>query len=81
MVDPETVVERASEAAHGYVFSQLSKSDVEDLDLTVSFDDEVLAVDVSIVAPAVDADLDQIADDAARIAGEAVDELFEDEGA
>ncbi len=76
MVEPEAVVETASEAAHGYVLSRLSKSNVEDLDLTVSFEDEVLEVDVSILAPAADADLDQIADDAARVAGDAVDELF-----
>jgi len=78
MVDPETVVERASEAAHGYVFSQLSNSDVEDLDVTVSFEDGVLEVDVSIVAPDLD-DLEQIAEDAARIAGDAVDDLIEDD--
>ena len=78
MVDPETVVERASEAAHGYVFSQLSNSDVEDLDVTVTFEDGVLEVDVSIVAPDLD-DLEQIAEDAARIAGDAVDDLIEDD--
>ncbi|MFW6384165.1 MAG: DUF3194 domain-containing protein [Halodesulfurarchaeum sp.] len=77
MPDPETVVETASQAVHGYIFSRLSKSDVEDLDVTVSFEERVLEVDVSIVAPATDADLDQIVEDASRIAGEAVEDLLE----
>ncbi|AOW80666.1 hypothetical protein HTSR_1490 [Halodesulfurarchaeum formicicum] len=77
MVDSDTVVETASEAAHGYVFSRLKKSDVEDIDVTVSFEDQVLEVDVSILAPEVEADLERIADDAARAAGNAVDDLFE----
>ena len=77
MVDADTVVDTASEAAHGYVFSQLAKSDVDDIDVTVSFEDEVLEVEVSIVAPEIEADLEQIADDAARAAGAAVDDLFE----
>jgi hypothetical protein len=77
MVDADTVVDTASEAAHGYVFSQLAKSDVDDIDVTVSFEEEVLEVEVSIVAPEIEADLEQIADDAARAAGAAVDDLFE----
>jgi hypothetical protein len=79
MVDSATVVETASEAAHGYVFSRLAKSTVEDIDVTVTFEDDVLDVEVSIFAPEADADLEQIAQDATRVAGEAVDDLFEAE--
>lgn len=75
MVDPERAVEQASEAAHGYVFSRLAKSTVTDIDVTVSFEDDVLEVDVSIFAPEADADLEQIAEDAAAVAGDAVDDL------
>ena len=75
MVDPERAVEAASEAAHGYVFSRLAKSAVDDIDVTVSYEDDVLEVEVSILAPEVDADLDQIASDAAAIAGDAVEDL------
>jgi hypothetical protein len=79
MVDPEAVVETASEAAHGYVFSRLRKSSVEDIDVAVSFEDRVLEVEVSILAPEADADLDDIAEEAVRVAGDAVDELFDQE--
>jgi hypothetical protein len=75
MVDPERAVERASEAAHGYVFSRLAKTDVDDIDVTVTFEDDVLEVDVSILAPEAEADIEQIASDAAAIAGEAVEDL------
>lgn len=77
MVDPETVVETASEAAHRYVFSQLEKSAVEDLEVTASFEDEVLEVEVSVVAPDAETDLERLATDATRLAGEAVDALLE----
>ncbi|MBS3761264.1 DUF3194 domain-containing protein [Halodesulfurarchaeum sp.] len=79
MVDSATVVETASNAAHGYVFSRLANSTVEDIDVTVTFEDEVLDVEVSIFAPEADADLEHIAQDAARVAGEAVDDLFDAE--
>jgi len=78
MPSDEEVVRTAAEAAEGYVFSRLSKSDVEDLDITVSFEDGVLDVEVYVTAPDADEDLAEIADDAALVAGEAVDDLFED---
>ncbi|MDZ7849334.1 MAG: DUF3194 domain-containing protein [Halodesulfurarchaeum sp.] len=77
MADADAVVETASEAAHGYVFSRLNKSTVDDIDLAVSFEDDVLEVEISIVAPDADADLEQIAEDAVRVAGDAADELFD----
>ena len=79
MVDSATVVETASEAAHGYVFSRLANTTVDDIDVTVSFEEEVLEVDVSIFAPDAEADLEEIAQDAANVAGDAVDELLEAE--
>ncbi|MFB6267375.1 MAG: DUF3194 domain-containing protein [Halodesulfurarchaeum sp.] len=75
-VDDETVVETAAEAAHGVIFSRLGKSTVEDLEVTVTFEEGVLEVEVSVFAPESDADLEQIADDAALAAQGAVDELF-----
>ena len=78
MPSDETVVETAAEAAHGYVFSKLKQSDVDDLDVTVSFEDGVLTVDVYLLAPDVDEDVEGIADDAALAARAAVDDLFEE---
>lgn len=72
----ETVVETAAEAAQGVVFSRLGRSDVEDLDISVTFEDGVLTVDVYLLAPDAHEDVDQIADDAALAARAAVDELF-----
>ncbi|WP_276258290.1 DUF3194 domain-containing protein [Haloglomus litoreum] len=74
----EAVVNTASEAAEGLVLSRFKQSDVRDLDVTVTFEDGVLEVDVYLNAPDADADLDpeQVADDAALAAQDAVDELF-----
>jgi fructose 1,6-bisphosphatase len=79
MPTDEQVVEMAAEAAEGLVFSRLQNSVVDDLDITVSFEDGVLDVDVYLNAPDADADLDTIADDAALAAQGAVDDLFADE--
>ncbi|MFW5938292.1 MAG: DUF3194 domain-containing protein [Halanaeroarchaeum sp.] len=78
MPSDEAVVETAAEAAQGFVFSKLRQSDVDDLDVTVTFEDGTLTVDVYVLAPDVDAYIDQIADDAARAAQSAVDDLFEE---
>ena len=74
----ETVVDTASEAAEGLVLSRFKQSDVRDLDVTVTFEDGVLEVDVYLNAPDADSELDpeQVADDAALAAQAAVDELF-----
>jgi fructose 1,6-bisphosphatase len=79
MPTDEQVVETAAEAAEGLVFSRLQNSVVDDLDITVSFEDGVLDVDVYLNAPDADADLDTVADDAALAAQGAVDDLFADE--
>ncbi|MHC3437229.1 DUF3194 domain-containing protein [Natrialbaceae archaeon A-gly3] len=75
--DAETVVETAAEAAEGVVFSRYKQSAVRDLDVSIAFEEGVLEVDVYLDAPEEEADPEQVADDAALAAREAVDELFE----
>jgi fructose 1,6-bisphosphatase len=79
MPTDEEVVETAAEAAEGLVLDRLRASDVDDLDITVTFEDGVLDVDVYVRAPDADADVEQVADDAALTAQAAVDDLFADE--
>jgi hypothetical protein len=81
MGDPsdEEVVQAAAEAAEGLVFSRYRQSDVTDLDVTVTFEDGVLEVDVYLNAPTDEHDPEQVADDAALAAQAAVDDLFADE--
>ena len=69
----EQIVETASDAAEGLVFSRYAQSDVRDLDVTVSFEEGVLDVDVYLDA---EENAAQVADEAARAARSAVDELF-----
>ncbi|WP_232700876.1 DUF3194 domain-containing protein [Halobacterium wangiae] len=75
----EEVVETAAEAAEGLVFDRLKTTDVDDLDITVTFEDGVLEVDVYLDASDAEADLEQVADDAALAAQGAVDDLFANE--
>lgn len=74
----ETVVQTAAEAAEGVIFARYKQSDVRDFDVTVTFEDGVLNVDVYLNAPDDDADPERVADEAARTAQQAVDELFEE---
>lgn len=74
--DPAEVVETASQAAEAAVFSHVARSAVTDLDVTVSFEDGVLEVDVYLEVPDEDVDEEELADEAALVAGEAVDELL-----
>ncbi|MDG5775356.1 DUF3194 domain-containing protein [Haloarculaceae archaeon H-GB2-1] len=77
MPSDDEIVQTAAQAAEGVVFSRYRKSDVRDLDVTVSFEDDVLEVDIYLdVVDEVDADPDQVADDAALAARGAVDDLF-----
>ncbi|MFC4407176.1 DUF3194 domain-containing protein [Haloarchaeobius iranensis] len=80
MSDPtdEEVVQVAAEAAEGLVRSRYKQSNIRDLDVTVTFEDGVLDVDVYLNAPEGDADAEAVADEAARAAQSAADELFED---
>jgi hypothetical protein len=77
--DDETVVQTAAEAAEGVVFAHYRQSDVRDLDVTVTFEEGVLDVDVYLNAPDDEADPEAVADEAARTARDAVDELFADD--
>jgi hypothetical protein len=77
----EAVVTAASDAAEGLVLSRFKQSNVRDLDVTVTFEDGVLEVDVYVNAPEGDGDTEQVADDAALAAQDAVDELFAEHGA
>jgi len=73
----DEVVRTAAKAAEGVVFARLRPPvAVTDLDVTVTFEDGVLDVDVYLNAPD-DPDPDAVAREAAETAGEAVDELFE----
>ncbi|MFB6143037.1 MAG: DUF3194 domain-containing protein [Halorientalis sp.] len=72
----ETVVQTAAETAEGVVFSRYRQSEVDDLDVTVTFEDGVLDVDVYLNAPTDQRDPERVADDAALAAGHAVDDLF-----
>ncbi|WP_396610516.1 DUF3194 domain-containing protein [Haloferax sp. S1W] len=72
----EEVVETAAEAAEGLIFARFKQSRVKDFDVTVTFEDGVLDVDVYINAPDDAENAAVVADEAAQAAQEAVDELF-----
>ncbi|AUX09552.1 hypothetical protein AArcSl_1927 [Halalkaliarchaeum desulfuricum] len=73
------VVETAAEAAEGVVFANYRQSEVVDLDVTVTFEEGVLEVDVYLNAPDdAEPDPEEVVDEAAKAAQDAVDELFAD---
>jgi hypothetical protein len=72
----EEVVRTAAEAAEGVVFSRYSQSEVDDLDVTVTFEDGMLEVDVYLNAPSDTRDPAPVPPDAALAAQSAVDDLF-----
>jgi len=76
MATDDEVVETAADAAEDVIFARLSVSDIEDYDVTVTFEERVLDVDVYVRAPDASADEERIADDAALAARGAVDELL-----
>ena len=71
------VVRTAAEAAEGVVFSHYRQSTVEDLDVTVTFEDGVLDVDVYLNAPDDEVDPEAVVEEAVAAAGDAVDDLFD----
>lgn len=74
----EEVVRTAADAAEGVVFDRYKQSRVRDLDVTVSFEEGVLEVDVYLNPPAdSEVDPDRVADEAALAAQNAVDDLLE----
>lgn len=78
MPSDERVVQTAAEAAENVVFSRVDASNIEDYDVTVTFEDGVLEVDVYVNAPDGSVDEQRVADDAALAARGAVDDLFEE---
>lgn len=75
--DEETVVTTAAEAAEGFILSRFANSAITDLDITVTFEDGVLDLDVYLnTADDADADPDTVANEAIDAAEDAVDELF-----
>lgn len=73
----EAVVETAAEAAEGVIFARYKQSAVRDLDVTVTFEDGVLDVDVYLNAPDEADDAQTAADEAVEAAEAAVDDLFD----
>jgi len=74
----EEVVETASAAAEGVVLDRYKQSELTDLDVTVTFEDGVLDVDVYLNPPEdAEPDAETVADEAALAAQDAVDELFD----
>lgn len=75
----EEVVQVAADAAEDVIFSRYKQSAVTDVDVTVTFEAGVLDVDVYLNvsdAAADTADPDDVADEAALAAQQAVDDLF-----
>jgi hypothetical protein len=73
----ETVVETAAAAAKAVLFDRLDRSEIQDYDVTVSFEDGQLDVDVYLHAPDSDVPTDRLTEDAVLAARDAVDELFD----
>jgi len=77
MPTDDEVVETAATAAEDVVFSRVTVGELEDVDVTVTFEDGILDVDVYVNAPESSADERRVADDAALAARGAVDGLFD----
>ncbi|WP_318566681.1 DUF3194 domain-containing protein [Salinigranum marinum] len=80
MPTDEEVVQTAAEAAEGLIFDRYKQSAVRDVDVTVTFEEGVLDVDIYLNAPD-DEKAQRVADEAARAAQDAVDDLFAAEDA
>jgi hypothetical protein len=76
MPTDEEVVETAADAAEDVVFSRIDQSDIDDVDVTVTFESGRLDIDVYLNAPDSRVDEAAVADDAALAAQAAVDEIF-----
>ena len=75
--DEETVVTTAAAAAEGFILARFANSAITDLDITVTFEDGVLDLDVYLnTADDADADPDTVANEAIAAAEDAVDDLF-----
>lgn len=72
----EAVVEAAAEAAEDVVFNRYRRASLDDYDVSITFEDGVLEVDVFVDAGG-ESDEDEVAEDAALAAQAAVDDLFD----
>ena len=72
----DEVVDAAASAAESVVLSRIDTSTLEDVDVTVTFENGVLDVDVYVHAPDSRHDEAKVAEDAALAARSAVDDLF-----
>ncbi len=73
----EAVVRAAADAASDLVFSRLDRQQVDDIDVTVTFEDGILELDVYLNADSPREDPDQVAEDAVLAGRAAADELLE----
>jgi hypothetical protein len=71
----EEVVRTAASAARDVVFSRFDHSEVDDLDVSITFEEGVLDVDVYLEGEG-RSEPDQVAEDAALAAQSAVDDLL-----
>ena len=71
--DDDAVVEAAATAAENVIFSRYDNSELRDIDVTVTFEDGQLEVDVYLDAPG---DAEQVAEDAVLAARRAADDLL-----
>ncbi|MFB6091026.1 MAG: DUF3194 domain-containing protein [Halobellus sp.] len=77
MPTDEEVVQTAAEAAEGVILAHYKQSELTDFDVTVTFEEGVLDVDVYVNAPDdAEENAEAVADEAALAARDAVDELF-----
>jgi len=72
--DDDEVVRTAAQAAEDVIFSRYDRAAVRDIDVNVSFEDDVLEVDIYLDADG--GDPDQVANDAALAARGAADDLL-----
>lgn len=75
-VDETEVVQTAVDAAEDVIFSRYRRTELRDIDVTVTFEDGILDIDVYLDGPEETADPAQVAEDAALAARGAVDDLF-----
>lgn len=73
----KTIVETAANAAEDVIFSRVDASRIDDIDVTITFEDDVLEVDIYLNAPDARVDTDTVVDDAGLAARSAVDDLLE----
>lgn len=71
------IVEAAVNAAESVIFSRYDRSEIRDLDIGIEFTVERLEIDIYLDIPEGGESAEQVADDAAMAALDAVDERLE----